>query len=152
MSELLGIDSDCVLGKLVRVWGWFNEHSTDGIESVSVLKTLNTLTKNDHFCDAMVKVGWLVVNKKTIKIPNFERHNSEGAKQRAYDAKRQADYRKRKALQLECHDNVTLNALPDKIRLDDTRIDKNSSPVVAALDAQDNNLDLLNTFKEDDYE
>ena len=82
MSVILGINPDCVVGKLTRVWGWFNEHSTEGIESISVVKILNNLARNDYFCDAMEQVGWLVINKKTIKIPNFERHNSKGADQK----------------------------------------------------------------------
>lgn len=152
ISELLSVDPDCVVGKLVKVWGWFNEHSTDGVEPISVLKILNTLTKNDHFCEAMVKVGWLTINKKTIKIPNFERHNSSGAKQRSMAARRQSLHRDKQVFQLEHNDIVTLDELPDKIRLDDTRIDKSSSPVAGALDAQGGSLDLPNVFKENDYE
>ena len=152
MSEFLGIDPDCTVGKLIKVWGWFNEHSMDGTEPTSVIKILNNLARNDHFCNAMVEVGWLIINKKTIKIPKFERHNSEGAKQRAYDAKRQAKYRERKALELECHNNVTLNALPDKSRLEEIRIDENSSPVEDAIEAKDTNLDLFENYKENNYE
>jgi hypothetical protein len=152
MSELLSIDSDCVVGKLVKVWGWFNEHSTDGVESVSVLKILNTLVKNDHFCDAMAEVGWLVINKKTIKIPNFERHNGSGAKQRSLAARRQSLHRDKQVLQLENNANVTLDELPDKNRLEKIRIDKSYSPVVEAIDTEDSKLDIFKAFKEDSYE
>ena len=152
MAELLNIDSDCVFGKLTRIWGWFNEHSTDGVEPVSVIKILNNLARNDYFCDAMVEVGWLVINKKTIKIPNFDRHNSKGAKQRAMSARRQEEYRDKQVLQLEHNGNVTLDESLDKNRLDKIKIDKSYSPVVDAIDAEDTNLDLFTTFKEDDYE
>ncbi len=59
MSEILGINPDCVVGKLTRVWAWFNEHSTKGTEPISVVKILNNLVRNDCFCDAMEQVGWL---------------------------------------------------------------------------------------------
>jgi len=145
MSELLNIDPDCVVGKLTRIWGWFNEHSTDGVEPFSVLKILNNLVRNDYFCSAMVEVGWLTINKKTIRIPNFERHNSKGSKQRAMAARRQETYRDKQALQLEHNDNVTLDASLDKNRLEKIRLDESYSPVVDAIDARDNNLDIFNT-------
>ena len=147
MSELLNIDPDCVLGKLVRIWGWFNEHSNDGIESISVLKILNNLVRNNYFCDAMAEVGWLIINKKTIRIPNFEIHNGKGAKQRAMAARRQEKYRDKQVLQLGHNDNVTLDESLDKSRLDNTRIDKSYSPVMDAIDAEDTNLDLFTTYQ-----
>jgi hypothetical protein len=152
MSEILNIDSDCVLGKLVRVWGWFNEHSTDGVEPISVANQLNTITRNNHFCDAMLEVGWLVINKKTIKIPSFDRHNSKGSKQRALNARRQGAYKDKQAFQLEHNDIVTPNELPDKNRLEKIRIDKSYSPVVEAIDTEDSKLDIFKAFKEDSYE
>ena len=152
MSEMLNIDPDCVLGKLVRVWGWFNEHSTDGVEPLSVANQLNTIARNEHFCDAMLEVGWLTINKKTIKIPNFDRHNSKGSKQRTMNARRQEQHRDKQTLQLEYNDMVTLDVLLDKNRLEKIRIDKSSSPVVEAIDAEDSKLDIFNTSKEDGYE
>jgi hypothetical protein len=145
MSEILGIDPDCVIGKLNRVWGWFNEHSIDGVEPISVVKILNNLTNNDRFCDAMVKVGWLEINRKNIKIPNFERHNSEGAKQRALTARRQDKHKKKKALQLEHNGNITLDELLDKTREDKTRVENNSpySDVCVIIDVpKDNSKEL----------
>jgi hypothetical protein len=93
----------------------------------------------------MVEVGWLTINKKTIRIPNFERHNSKGSKQRAMAARRQETYRDKQALQLEHNDNVTLDASLDKNRLEKRRLDESYSPVVDAIDARDNNLDIFNT-------
>ncbi len=147
MSEILGINPDCVVGKLTRVWAWFNEHSTKGVEPISVVKILNNLVRDDCFCDAMEQVGWLVINRKTIKIPNFDRHNSKGAKQRAMAARRQEVHRDKQVLQLEHNANVTLDESLDKIRLDKTRIDKSCSPVVDAIDAEDATLDLFNTYQ-----
>ncbi len=152
MSESLNIDPDCVLGKLNRIWGWFNEHSTDGIEPIGVLKILNNLVRNDYFCGAMVEVGWLIINKKTIRIPNFDRHNGKGAKQRAMAARRQETYRDKQVLQLGHNDIVTLDESLDKNRLDNTRIDKSYSPVVGGIGTEDNNPNIFNSFKEDDYE
>jgi len=148
MSELLGIDADCIVGKLNRVWGWFNEHSVDGVEPIGVAGLLNKLTDNERFCEAMAEVGWLEINKKTIKIPNFGLHNGSGAKQRAMTARRQAKHRGKDALQLEYNESVTIDTLPDKNRLEEIRKDKSSSPVGDALVVEDTNLDLFKDFKE----
>ena len=126
MSEILGIDPDCVVGKLNRVWGWFNEHSIKGVEPIGVVRLLNNLTDNERFCDAMVEVGWLEKNRKNIKIPNFDRHNSKGAKQRAMATIRQEKHRNKKVLQLEHNGNITLDELPDKTIEDKTRVESNS--------------------------
>ena len=95
---------------------------------------------------------WLTINKKTIRIPNFDRHNSKGAKQRAMAARRQETYRDKQALQLEHNDNVTQDASLDKNRLEEIRIDKSYSPVVEALDAEDSKLGIFKVFKDDNYE
>ena len=31
IARALGIDRDAALGKVVRVWAWFNQHSVDGV-------------------------------------------------------------------------------------------------------------------------
>lgn len=117
MSEILGIDPDAVLGKLIRVWCWADSNSENGhIKSVtSVL--IDRLTMSAGFADAMKTVGWLSKNN----IPNFGRHLGESAKKRAKDAERK---RKSRALSEECHTKTVTERGLDKSRVDKKEKDK----------------------------
>ena len=88
MAEYLKLDPDAVAGKLMRVWGWFDDHSEDGSATVTVRALLDRLTGVTGFTDSMEAVGWLVVDGDTMTLPNFGRHNGQTAKARALTAKR----------------------------------------------------------------
>lgn len=89
MAGVLNIDPDAVVGKLIRVWSWFDKNTADG-HAVGVTKALlDRLTFCDGFATAMLQVGWLGSDEQTLAIPNFDRHNGETAKSRALAQKRQ---------------------------------------------------------------
>lgn len=93
MANRLGIDPDAVVGKLLRVWGWFSNQTTNG-DAPSVTKAL--LDRDcgvTGFCNAMIEAGWMIEENGRIRLPNFDRHNSETAKKRALTAKRNAKLR-----------------------------------------------------------
>ena len=108
MASELGIDADAVVGKLLRVWSWFDEQTPDG-NAVSVTSALAeryqsvtasvTKTLLDRrvgvtgFCDAMISVGWMIESDGVISLPNFDRHNGKTAKSRALTAKRVANHK-----------------------------------------------------------
>lgn len=94
MACELDIDPDAVVGKLLRIWTWFDAHSTDG-NAPSVTKVLlDRRVGVTGFCDSMISCGWMVEVGGSISIPNFDRHNGETAKKRAQTAKRVAASRK----------------------------------------------------------
>ncbi len=107
MADLLHISADDVLGKLVRVWTWFDVQSLDGnagsVTGVTLMKFIDRLVTSQGFAATMLKVGWLT----DTGIPNFDNHNGESAKKRALNNKRQKRFRNA--------DGVT-NALPEKRR------------------------------------
>jgi hypothetical protein len=108
----LGIDRCHVVGYLVKVWIWADKHTTDGNAS-SVTKTfIDSYLGVTNFADAMQKVGWLDDAEGGICIPNFDRHNGDGAKKRIQNAARQEKFKK----QQEGNAKVTLGALPEKKR------------------------------------
>jgi hypothetical protein len=117
MAEILSIDPDAVLGKLIRVWCWVDSNSSDGhIKSVTPV-LIDRLTMSQGFADAMTSVGWLEENS----IPNFARHLGESAKKRAKDSERK---RKSRESSEECpKESVTESGL-DKIRVDKIREEK----------------------------
>jgi len=101
------LDTDTVVGKLHRIWSWANEQSRDGNAASVTLSWIDRYIGVTGFAQAMVDVGWLLVNADGISIPNWDRHNSKSAKQRSLGAIRQS--RKRNAA------SVT-KALPEKRR------------------------------------
>lgn len=107
IATLINLDPDAVLGKLIKVWFWFDEQTEHGnaenVTPVTLLKRIDTLVNVSGFAEAMHKVGWL----NGTSIPNFDRHNGKSAKIRALTSERVK--RKRNA------QNVT-DALPEKRR------------------------------------
>jgi len=108
MAQALGIDADAVVGKLLRVWSWFDQQTPDGNASsvTSALPTryhgvtshvtkalLDRRVSVTGFCDAMISVGWMVESEGVVSLPNFERHNGKTAKTRALTAKRVASHK-----------------------------------------------------------
>ena len=93
MAGKLGVDPDAVVGKLLRVWGWFSNQTTDG-NAPSVTKAL--LDRDCGvigFCAAMIEAGGMIEENGRIRLPNFDRHNSQTAKTRALTAKRVANHK-----------------------------------------------------------
>ena len=105
IATALNIDPDAVVGKLFRVWAWFDEHTEDGHALSVTKKLLDRDVSVPGFCDAMGLVGWMLDDGNVISLPNFDRHNGESAKKRALSAERKRKQRDK------CHEDV-----PDKSR------------------------------------
>lgn len=96
MATQLALDPDAVVGKLLRVWAWFDEHTTDG-NAPSVTKALlNSKLSVSGFCECMIAVGWMIESEGQISLPNFDRHNGTTAKNRALTAQRVGSHKERK--------------------------------------------------------
>lgn len=83
MAEVLEVSSDDVVGKLLRVWGWFDQQSRDGyaggVTGNALMRFIDRIVGCQGFARTMQTVGWLSENG----IPNFDRHNGKPAKDRA---------------------------------------------------------------------
>lgn len=93
IAGMIGIDSDAVVGKLIRVWQWFDKHTTDGNAHGVTFALVDRLTGVTGFGEAMMFVGWLEQHDKTLHMPKFDRHTSKSAKTRALTGKRQEIHR-----------------------------------------------------------
>ena len=94
MAARLGIDPDSVSGKLLRIWAWASRNcNADGVTSVTVKPHLDRVTAVTGFTDAMVEAGWLVVDGVSLRFPNFDRHCSQTAKDRANTNRRVSRHR-----------------------------------------------------------
>lgn len=100
LAEILNIDPDTVLGKLIRVWVWADQQIIDGNadgNAVSVTKTaLDRITFMSGFADALIAIGWLKNDGDKMHFPNFERHNGKGSKKRALTNDRVTNLRQSK--------------------------------------------------------
>lgn len=107
MAEMLSLPPDEVLGKLIRVWIWADQHTRDG-NAPSVTKALlDRYAAVTGFAAAMISVGWLLESGGRIQFPHFDRHNGKTAKTRALGAKRTQAHRSGNA-------SVTMPALQDR--------------------------------------
>lgn len=95
IAEILNIDPDAVLGKLVRIWTWADQQTIDGNAGSVTKGVLDRLAFITGFADALITVGWLAYVDEKLVLPNFERHNGESSKKRALTNRRVADHRKR---------------------------------------------------------
>jgi hypothetical protein len=89
----LGWDEpDLVVCKLLRVWGWFDRQTIDGVAPRGSLQVLDRIAGAAGFAQAMCGVGWLIQVDGGLILPNFDRHNGKTAKDRALTAKRVAKH------------------------------------------------------------
>lgn len=107
MADMLETTPDDVIGKLLRVWVWFDKQSRDGyaggVTGNALMFFIDRHVARNGFAACMKKVGWLGDDC----LPNFDRHNGETAKNRALSKDRMK--RKRYA-------DVTPEASPEKRR------------------------------------
>lgn len=93
MANTLNLDPDAVVGKLLRVWQWFDKHTTDGNAYGVTYSLPDRISGVTGFGEAMMFVGWLEQKDKYLCMPKFDRHTSQSAKTRALTNKRVAKTR-----------------------------------------------------------
>ncbi len=89
-----GLDEDTVVGKLHRLWSWFNTHTKNGHAPVTPV-WINAKIRHEKFAEAMISVGWLLVRENKIVLPRFDRWNSQGGKARILATRRKQRQRSR---------------------------------------------------------
>src|SRR5690606_21813271 len=90
---MVGVDADSVVGKLVKVWRWFDAHTEDGNAHGVTYALVDHVSGVTGFGEAMALAGWLVQDGTILRLPNFDRHNGKTAKNRALTAKRVAGHK-----------------------------------------------------------
>ena len=87
------LDPDAVVGKLFRVWEWFDKHTVDGNAHGVTFSLVDRLVGVTGFGEAMQFAGWLEQRDMVLHMPKFDRHTSKSAKKRALTAARQQKFR-----------------------------------------------------------
>ena len=111
IASIIGCEPDAVIGKLLRVWSWFDSHTEDGNAEVG-LEVIDKIAGAVGFASALESVRWLTSSGSFIGIPNFERHNGKSAKNRLATSERVAKHRATKT----GNENVTRNVIPRPIQ------------------------------------
>jgi hypothetical protein len=100
IAELTGLDADTVVGKLIKVWSWASRNCHgDGVTGIASLRIIREITHCETFDEAMAICGWITIKGDKVSFSNFDRHNSQTAKERALATQRKWKQR--------CHDDVT---------------------------------------------
>lgn len=95
IAAAIGQDPDYVIGKLLRMWSWFDTHTEKGNARSVTCALLDSILRVTGFSENVAKVGWLIVSNDCLTLPNFDRHCGETAKSRALTAKRVAGFKAR---------------------------------------------------------
>lgn len=113
LAEILNIDPDAALGKVIRFWAWADQQMIDGnaeCNARGVTKSaIDRITFMAGFADALIQVGWLVESDGVLSLPNFERHNGKSSKKRAVTNERVTKIRELKRKGDAPRDKCTLS-------------------------------------------
>jgi len=115
MAEQLGMPEPCIVGYLHTVWSWASRQCNAGSVTGVTLSSLQRISRCSKIPELMLSVGWLealeIDGKPVLRFPNWERHNSQSAKQRAL-TKSRVD----KVRASTCNAASVTKALPEKRR------------------------------------
>jgi DNA replication protein DnaT len=95
IATRLRIDTDSVVGKLVRLWSWAEVNRVDGNDIGVTKEFIDKLVGRKGFAEALEAAGWLIAQDETLQFANFERHNGNASKIRGQTAKRVERHRQR---------------------------------------------------------
>ncbi|MDN0113180.1 hypothetical protein [Yersinia intermedia] len=127
LAEILNIDPDTVLGKLIRVWVWADQQTIDGNadgNAVSVTRIgIDRITFMSGFADALITVGWLKHDSGKMYFPDFDRHNGKGSKKRAVTSRRVTEFRDSKP-KSNANGNAGSVTPPDKKALPEEELEE----------------------------
>lgn len=105
-------DPDLAVGKLMRLFRWFDQQTIDGNAPSVSAALLDRIIGVSGFVQAVADVGWIVIEGKSIHLANFDRHNGATAKSRAQTAKRVANHKTNATANAEGNARTVSEALP----------------------------------------
>ena len=132
IAARMNLDPDAVVGKLVRIWSWFDTHTIDGNANSVTFALLDRLAGVTGFAEQMTFVGWLDQNGHLLTLPNFEYHNGETAKKRALGKNRQEKRRSNDESNANSNASSVTKALPEKRREEKSIKEKKERATVVA--------------------
>jgi hypothetical protein len=126
-------DPDLTVGKLFRLWRWFDQHTVDGNAETVTAALLDRYLGVSGFVEVVASVGWMSVTDSGISLPSFEKHNGASAKSRAQTAKRVANHKSNAKGNGESVTKTVTEALP---REEKRREERNTTPRVRDVEIE----------------
>ena len=147
IASRMNLDPDAVVGKLVRIWAWFDTHTVDGNALSVTYSLLDRLAGVTGFAEQMAFVGWLNQDGHILTLPNFEYHNGETAKKRALGKNRQDKHRNNDNSNANSNASSVTNALPEK-RREEKRINKEKEKTTSVVCPPDVEQQIWDDWKQ----
>jgi hypothetical protein len=120
VAGITGIDPDAVVGKLLRVWAWFDSHTVDGNAVGVSFPLIDRIAGVIGFGEALHLAGWLLLVDNGLSLPKFDRHNGKSAKSRALSNERVAKSRAKDLIDNGNADTVTKTVTREEKRRSNT--------------------------------
>jgi hypothetical protein len=136
IARLVGHPTPHVVGALVVLWSYADEHSTDGFLRYFTAHQVDAMACIPGVAAAMANVGWLETidapGAAGIMLPRYAEHNGETAKQRAQGSLRAAKFRARNATTVTPIRSVTVDTVTPNCsvtmdavtRIEESRVEK----------------------------
>ena len=105
-------DTDMTVGKLFKLWRWFDQHTTDGNARGVTSALLDSAIGVTGLCAAVASVGWLTEHEGGISLTDFAKHNGQTAKDRANTAIRVAKHKGTRSSNAQGNGASVSEALP----------------------------------------
>lgn len=120
IASLVKIDADAVVGKLVRMWRWFGEHTTNGVTHIGAEFIDDRVVLCIGFVAACAhpEVRYAIIDGAKLTLPEWTKWNGSAAKTRLKDNRRRAKNRAKDVSDLSrskrdmCPENVPAKAGP----------------------------------------
>lgn len=129
IAERIGVPVPHAIGCLYMLWSWASEHTIDGNAPSVTVSWIDRYLGVEGFGQALSEVDWLqVIDAATgrgVRLPRFDSHCSQTAKQRALTARRVAKTKLQKG-NADGNAQVTVRALP---REDERREEEEQTPL-----------------------
>lgn len=123
-------DPDLTVGKLMRLFRWFDQQTIDGNAPSVSAALLDRIIGVSGFVQAVADVGWIVIEGRSIHLANFDRHNGATAKSRALTAKRVANHKSNATANAEGNAHTVSEALPRKEKKREEKKEEKKAPRV----------------------
>ena len=88
IARILGSTPQHAAACCMMVWEWAEDVTENGIIPGVTAADVSFAAGVAGIGEAMVAVGWLLEMDDSVVLPNFDRHNGEPAKRRAFNALR----------------------------------------------------------------
>lgn len=120
IAARLNLCEDTVVGKIHRLWSWFDQQTTNGNAPGVTSAWIDRRCNCPGLAAAMIEVEWLIESADGMQMPDFDKHNGQSGKSRALGSKRTQKSRARcnAATVTESDGHCVTEPLPEKRRED----------------------------------